>query len=84
MALTSECEVHGWSWDPADDMGCPMCHGIAEEQERIIKLLEDELTRLNDIIDKSEYFDIPRIQFAMQILINLLNEIKGENKGENK
>jgi hypothetical protein len=42
MALTSECEVHGWSWDPADDMGCPVCHGIAEEQERIIKLLDDE------------------------------------------
>jgi hypothetical protein len=41
MALTSECEVHGWSWDPADDMGCPVCHGIAEEQERIIKLLEE-------------------------------------------
>jgi hypothetical protein len=53
---------------------------VEAERERIIKLLETELTRLSDIVDKGEYFDIPRIQFAMQILINLLNEIKGENK----
>jgi hypothetical protein len=61
-------------------MGCPVCHGESLAEERIIKLLETELTRLSDIVDKGEYFDIPRIQFAMQILINLLNEIKGENK----
>ena len=80
MALTSECGTHDWSWDPTDDMGCPVCHGESLAEERIIKLLETELTRLSDIVDKGEYFDIPRIQFAMQILINLLNEIKGENK----
>ena len=40
MALSSECEVHGWSWDPADDMGCPVCHGIALEQQRCVDALE--------------------------------------------
>jgi hypothetical protein len=48
MALTSECETHGWSWDPADDMGCPVCHGIAEEQERIIKLLTESDSVCNE------------------------------------
>ena len=54
--------------------------GASAGKEQIIWLIEDELTRLSNIVDKDEYVDIPRIQFAMQILINLLNEIKGENK----
>jgi hypothetical protein len=54
--------------------------GVAHERAGVIELLEAELTRLSDIVDKDKYFDIPRIQFTMQILINLLNEIKGENK----
>lgn len=40
MALSSECEVHEWSWDPADDMGCPVCHGIELEHKRCIEALE--------------------------------------------
>jgi hypothetical protein len=46
MALSAECEVHGWSWDPADDMGCPVCYGIETTEERIIKLLESVMTDL--------------------------------------
>lgn len=38
MALSGECEEHGWSWDPADDMACPVCHGIAEERGRVLAL----------------------------------------------
>ena len=52
--------------------------GADAGKEQIVWLLDDELTRLSDIVDKGEYFDIPRIQFAMQILINLLNEIKNK------
>ena len=54
--------------------------GADAGKKQVIWLIEDELTRLSDIVDKGEYFDIARIQFAMQILINLLNEIRGENK----
>ena len=64
-----------------DVRGC-ICDWISAAEQRtekrIIKLLEAELTRLSDIVDKGEYFDIARIQFAMQILINLLNEIKNK------
>ena len=49
MALTSECKLHWWSWDPADDMGCPVCHGIAEEQERIIELIETKWSEYPDV-----------------------------------
>ena len=41
MALSSECEVHAWSWDPADDMGCPVCYGIQTEQERCVAALKE-------------------------------------------
>ena len=40
MALSSECEVHDWFWDPADDMGCPVCHGIELEYKRCVEALE--------------------------------------------
>ena len=39
MALNGNCEVHDWSWDPSDDYGCPVCHGINLERGRVVKLL---------------------------------------------
>lgn len=66
--------------DPKEAYAAGVEHGYFLTEQRIGKLLETELTRLSGIIDKGEYFDIPRIQFAMQIIMNLLNEIKGENK----
>jgi hypothetical protein len=79
-AYELEC-VHGVGHS-SDVHGCDGCCSIIAKavEQRIVKLLEVELTRLSDIVDKGEYFDIPRIQFAMQILINLLNEIKGESQ----
>ena len=64
MALTSECEKHDWSWDPADDVGCPVCYGIAGEQERIINLLPKDL----------------RFWIGNRAYNKLIAHIKGENK----
>ena len=70
MALSSECEVHEWSWDPADDMGCPVCHGIRTERERNLRILERKLAEvvksgvkkitandLNDLVDEIAFSD---------------------------
>ena len=70
MALTSECEVHGWSWDPADDMGCPVCHGMEEEQERIVKLIEEAKLRFAG--QASKYIN-PGLDLSIAL-------IKGENE----
>ena len=45
MALSSECKVHDWSWDPSDEIACPVCHGIGLGKKQIIKLLKDEVKR---------------------------------------
>jgi hypothetical protein len=70
MALSAECELHGWSWDPADDMGCPVCHGIQTERERNLRILERKLAEviksgvkkitandLNDLVDEIAFSD---------------------------
>ena len=46
MALSAECEVHGWNWDSSDDMGCPVCYGTETAEDRIVKLLESVMTDL--------------------------------------
>ena len=76
MALSSECEVHEWSWDPADDMGCPVCHGMEEERERIIKLIE-ELRQYSIEYRKGRQVDVllPEVRYQ-----RLIDRIKGENK----
>jgi hypothetical protein len=58
MALSSECEIHSWAWDKSDDMGCPVCYGIALEQGRIVKLVEDNL----------EYIDHEGLAYGTRIL----------------
>ena len=70
MALSGECKEHGWSWDPADDMGCPVCYGIELGEQRVIKLLEE--TKLRFAGAASEYV-APGIDLAIDL-------IKGENK----
>jgi hypothetical protein len=40
VALSSECEVHNWSWSTEDDIGCPVCYGIALAEKRIIDALK--------------------------------------------
>ena len=70
MALSSECEVHGWSWDPTDDMGCPVCYATKVERERALAILERTINNmmasdrwsmsrgeLNDLIDEIAFSD---------------------------
>jgi hypothetical protein len=70
MALSGECNEHGWSWDPADDMGCPVCYGIDLGQKRVIGLMEDAKSRFAGTAQ--EYLE-PGIDLAIAL-------IKGENK----
>lgn len=40
MSLNATCEEHGWSWDPSDDYGCPVCYGINIERDRNLGILQ--------------------------------------------
>jgi hypothetical protein len=73
MALSAECEVHGWNWDPADDMGCPVCHGIQTERERGLTILERKL---------SEMVDVPKGVMSVNDLNDLIDEIAFSDKIE--
>jgi hypothetical protein len=70
MALSSECEVHSWAWDPTDDMGCPVCYATKAERERALAILERTINNmmasdrwsmsrgeLNDLIDEIAFSD---------------------------
>jgi len=76
MALSGECEEHGWSWDPADDMGCPVCYGIEITEERIIKLLEEHTMRMTNPMDNTV---VEGLRITPSKLIALI-EGEGENK----
>ena len=73
MALSSECEVHGWSWDPADDMGCPVCYATKVERERVLAILERKL---------SEMVDVPKGVLSVNDLNDLIDEIAFSDKIE--
>jgi hypothetical protein len=57
-------------------MGCPVCHGIAEEQERIIKLIEFHRQYMIDS-RKAGQVDV---LLAEERYARLIALIKGENK----
>ncbi len=73
MALSSECEVHGWSWDPADDMGCPICHATKVERERTLTILERKLSEMADVLKGS---------MSVNDLNDLIDEIAFSDKVE--
>ncbi len=73
MALSSECEVHGWSWDPTDDMGCPICHATKVERERALAILERKL---------KEMIDVPKGVLSVNDLNDLIDEIAFSDKVE--
>ena len=73
MALSSECEVHDWTWDPVDDMGCPVCYGIQTERERGLGILERKLR---------EMIDAPNGVLSVNDLNDLIDEIAFSDKVE--
>jgi hypothetical protein len=73
MALSAECEVHDWSWDPADDMGCPVCYGIRIERERGLTILERKLSEMVDVLKGS---------MSVNDLNDLIDEIAFSDKVE--
>jgi|LakMenEpi03Aug12_release.lakeMendotaPanAssembly.Ray.scaffolds.fasta_scaffold3106227_1 hypothetical protein len=73
MALSSECEVHEWFWDPTDDMGCPVCHGIQTERERGLSILERK---------QSEMIDAPNGVLSINDLNDLIDEIAFSDRVE--
>ena len=73
MALSSECEVHGWSWDPTDDMGCPICYATKVERERALAILERKLSEMVDVLKGS---------MSVNDLNDLIDEIAFSDKVE--
>jgi len=73
VALSSECEVHGWSWDPTDDMGCPICYATKVERERALAILERKLSEMVDVLKGS---------MSVNDLNDLIDEIAFSDKVE--
>jgi hypothetical protein len=73
MALSAECEIHDWTWDPADDMGCPICYATKAERERALAILERKL---------KEMVDVPKGVMSVNDLNDLIDEIAFSDKVE--
>lgn len=42
------CAKHDLYFDIADGLVCPICEGVEEERRKIIKLLNDNWTKISD------------------------------------
>jgi hypothetical protein len=48
MSLNGTCDVHDWSWDPADDYGCPVCKGEIDMIDALIQILKNKKKKIKN------------------------------------